>query len=362
MPWHWPNGLGRGLRFVTQAGELLAADGTLYVGPRHSTTGLISRRSELRVLDRQIAEIGRTDRRATRPLLAARCARSTSQESELAAARAGTRDRSANSMPSRDRRLRSAEERPVAAREAAGGRRSRTRRGRERIRAGDHHARPSCSRSWPQAEVRPWRAGRQHSARRPASQSRWSNSDAALSREAGATKIEVVKSEQRLVAPADPARASSNATIRNAAERWPIAVRNSKSASSGCATPSATSCGPSRELAELYLRKEALCRRSRRGSSPSATSGASARRELTAEAQRVRGKIRKLEARAARPGSGRRRSAARTDDAGRSACARTTASNWPSSNTSPRPKSCRSGRKSNGRSPNCAASSTASAA
>ncbi len=48
---------GPGLSFVTRAGEMVSADGTLYVGPRHSSTGLISRRSELRVLRRQIAEI-----------------------------------------------------------------------------------------------------------------------------------------------------------------------------------------------------------------------------------------------------------------------------------------------------------------
>jgi chromosome segregation protein len=48
---------GRGLSFVTRAGELVAADGTLYVGPRHTSTGLISRRSELRVLKQQIVEM-----------------------------------------------------------------------------------------------------------------------------------------------------------------------------------------------------------------------------------------------------------------------------------------------------------------
>ncbi|MBI3839309.1 MAG: chromosome segregation protein SMC [Planctomycetia bacterium] len=48
---------GRGLSFVTRAGELVAADGTLYVGPRHTSTGLISRRSELRVLRQQLAEM-----------------------------------------------------------------------------------------------------------------------------------------------------------------------------------------------------------------------------------------------------------------------------------------------------------------
>jgi chromosome segregation protein len=54
---------GRGLEFVTSDGEFLAADGTLIVGPRHTTTGMLSRRSELRScheqardLERQLAE------------------------------------------------------------------------------------------------------------------------------------------------------------------------------------------------------------------------------------------------------------------------------------------------------------------
>jgi len=47
----------RGLSFVTLEGELLAADGTIVAGPRNSSIGLISRRSELRVLVRQVAEL-----------------------------------------------------------------------------------------------------------------------------------------------------------------------------------------------------------------------------------------------------------------------------------------------------------------
>ena len=43
--------------FVTLAGELLQADGTLTVGPRHGSTGLITRRSELRALGVQIEEL-----------------------------------------------------------------------------------------------------------------------------------------------------------------------------------------------------------------------------------------------------------------------------------------------------------------
>ena len=47
----------KGARYVTLAGELLEADGTLIVGPRHASVGLISRRSELRVLKERIAEL-----------------------------------------------------------------------------------------------------------------------------------------------------------------------------------------------------------------------------------------------------------------------------------------------------------------
>ena len=43
--------------FLTVSGEYLAADGTLVVGPLHGTTGLISRRSELRTLSEQLARI-----------------------------------------------------------------------------------------------------------------------------------------------------------------------------------------------------------------------------------------------------------------------------------------------------------------
>ena len=48
---------GRGLSFVTLAGELLSADGTLVLGPREANVGLISRRSQLRALVAQRAEL-----------------------------------------------------------------------------------------------------------------------------------------------------------------------------------------------------------------------------------------------------------------------------------------------------------------
>jgi chromosome segregation protein len=45
-----------GQSFVTLAGELLTADGSVLVGPKQSNTGLISRRSELRAIQQQLAE------------------------------------------------------------------------------------------------------------------------------------------------------------------------------------------------------------------------------------------------------------------------------------------------------------------
>jgi len=48
---------GARVDFVTLAGELLRADGTLIVGPQHASTGLISRRSQLRAINSQLAEL-----------------------------------------------------------------------------------------------------------------------------------------------------------------------------------------------------------------------------------------------------------------------------------------------------------------
>jgi chromosome segregation protein len=47
---------GRGLAFVTADGELLSPDGTLIVGPRQASAGLLSRRSELRACREQLSE------------------------------------------------------------------------------------------------------------------------------------------------------------------------------------------------------------------------------------------------------------------------------------------------------------------
>lgn len=51
---------GDRLTYVTLSGELLEPDGTLTVGPRNASSGLISRRSQLRALQSQLAELQAT--------------------------------------------------------------------------------------------------------------------------------------------------------------------------------------------------------------------------------------------------------------------------------------------------------------
>lgn len=46
-----------GLQYVTLAGELVAPDGTVVMGPPHGAAGLISRKSELRALGQEVAEL-----------------------------------------------------------------------------------------------------------------------------------------------------------------------------------------------------------------------------------------------------------------------------------------------------------------
>jgi len=74
---------GRGLSFVTGDGELLAADGTLVVGPRQASAGLLSRRSEIRACHEQLAEVEK--QLAHQHLLHARLAEQKAGEEQILA-------------------------------------------------------------------------------------------------------------------------------------------------------------------------------------------------------------------------------------------------------------------------------------
>ncbi len=71
-----------GLDFVTAAGQRWAADGTLAIGPRQVSTGLISRRSELRSLRAQLSDLAASAGR-TQSLLAALQAEAVRAEDEV---------------------------------------------------------------------------------------------------------------------------------------------------------------------------------------------------------------------------------------------------------------------------------------
>jgi chromosome segregation protein len=78
---------GRGLAFVTSDGELLTDDGTLVIGPRRASTGLLSRRSELNACQQQLADVER--QLQTQQALHTRLERdAAAEEQQLAAARA----------------------------------------------------------------------------------------------------------------------------------------------------------------------------------------------------------------------------------------------------------------------------------
>ncbi|HET6881678.1 MAG TPA: chromosome segregation protein SMC [Pirellulales bacterium] len=102
-------GAGRGRSFVTLSGELLAADGSLSLGPKQTAGGLISRRSELRALKQQTADLSAavTAARTQVDLLEQRIAAAISREHQLSA----ERDRAASDVSERRAQVNAADAR-----------------------------------------------------------------------------------------------------------------------------------------------------------------------------------------------------------------------------------------------------------
>jgi chromosome segregation protein len=95
--------------YVTLGGELLAADGTLSVGPRHASTGLISRRSELRALRAQLVELEAKIQNTDSAL--GRLQQQVIQEEERAARLADDHRQAAESLAGHSHRITAAAER-----------------------------------------------------------------------------------------------------------------------------------------------------------------------------------------------------------------------------------------------------------
>ncbi len=283
--------VGRGLAFVTRAGELVAPDGTLHAGPLHSATGLISRRSELRSLKQQIGEMaGQIDRQQ---------ALSTQLEQQIAARDARERTLATEHG---QRSLELAKQRLMAG--AAEERHDLTCKQHSAVESELADAKTEHERTGATlAASREQLAGIQTAVAELESRigegvQRANQLDQIRQRyvrEGNATKIEVVKAEQRLAhlgaqqtqlerdqQERGRALTDSHAQLALCLERLQQAERDILRAES--------------EVAELYLRKESYA---------AETVGHAARRDewrqrraqLAGDAQRTRGRIRKLEAR-----------------------------------------------------------------
>jgi chromosome segregation protein len=282
---------GKGLNFVTRTGELLAADGTLYVGPRHTSTGLISRRAELRVLKQQIATIAASIEKQQ-----SLC---TGLEEQVAAQDAQALTLAAEYQQLSDQlggqRLRcgAAEERHAQLEKQHQGVTA------DLAATESEHARASAALAESRqrlASVESTLAeleGRVGEGTQRANQ--LEQTRARFSREANATKIDVVKSEQRLThliaqksqlerdqQERGRALADSRTQLASCLEKLTHAERDILRAES--------------QLAELYLRKERFTAEAS-GHVQQRDAWRAQRAQFAQDVQRTRGKIRKLEAR-----------------------------------------------------------------
>ena len=282
-------GPARGLSLVTRSGELVAADGTLYLGPRHASTGLISRRAELRVLRQQLAETAAQieKRQAAAIELEARITDGDAQVHTLAAEHErlseelGQQRLQTRAVEERldqlDKQHQSIEAEVVAAdaeHECAA------------TALADARGRLTAVESTLADVERRIAEGAQRVNQLDQTRQRYG-------REAGATKIDVVKSEQRLA----HLRAQQSQLERDQQERGKaladnraqLDARQTKLRQSQRAILQTES-----ELAELYLRKESVTAQAGRHMQLRDQWRAQ-KTELSNEAQRLRAKLRKLE-------------------------------------------------------------------
>ncbi|MEX0675564.1 MAG: chromosome segregation protein SMC, partial [Pirellulales bacterium] len=280
---------GRGIALVTRAGEMLAADGTLFVGPRHASSGLISRRSELRALGRQLALLtDEIDKQAQRcAVLAAQIADEDRRQRKLAAEHrqlseelAGARSQAtaAEERHAQWQNQHAAAEMELATAESE----------HQRAATAFDEARRQLAKV--ERSVAELECGVQEGTQRA---NQLEQARQRFSREAGATKIEVVKSEQRLA----HLRSQKNQLERDQQERG-RALADSRSHLEICLErlrdAERNVLAAESETAELYLRKESFAAQAV-GQVEQRESWRERKAQLAGDAQRMRAKIRKLE-------------------------------------------------------------------
>jgi chromosome segregation protein len=280
----------QGLSFVTRGGEMLAHDGTLYTGARQSSTGLISRRSELRVLARQLEELAAQIE--TQDGRCASLARLIAEEDRQARALASQCRQLGEELVQARSRASAAQERQVHVQNQHDALESEVTAAEiEHHRASSALGEARSRLAKAEAALCELETGAQEGTQRV---NQLEQARARFSREAGATKIEVVKSEQRLShllsqksqlerdqQERGRVLADSRSHLEICLERMRDAERNILRAES--------------EVAELYLRKESFAAEAV-GYVEQRDTWRERRAQLNNDAQRVRARIRKLEA------------------------------------------------------------------
>ncbi len=282
-------GDGAGLTFVTTAGELLEPDGTLVVGPRNVSTGLISRRSQLRALRVQLDELETAVQTAENSLAA--LDERIAAEAAAVDARTAEHQRIAAALAEDRLAIASAEERRSQLDRQRAALNVELQDAREQFAAAagqlteTQEQRRQADEALAEAESCVERIGREieeFEARR-----------AAADRDTTEIKVELAKSEERLrnlrsrMRQFEDNRQERERAIEEARQRLDESVRR-------CDASRQEILRAESEIADLYLRKEAFAAETV-GLIERREELQRSRNELAPEVQKIRGRIRKLE-------------------------------------------------------------------
>lgn len=275
--------------FVTLAGDLLAADGVLTVGPRQASLGLISRRSELRALKSQLEEL--EARIEQLQAFVARLEEQIAQQEEHVAALAEQYQAAMAALGGHGHKITAAEERNSQLG------RQRVAMERERATAEEQHQ--SASQRLDEARTRQKAAQEaladmeRHLAQLAEEVDLLEADRQTRHRDATEVKVELAKSEERLgnlrarMRQYEESQQERQRAIREIREQMTLAAE--RRAQSQWNILRAES-----EVAELYLRKETLAQQTIQAVSERETIQ-SQRGKLTSDSQRLRAKVRKLD-------------------------------------------------------------------
>lgn len=280
---------GRGCAFVTLAGELLAADQSLSIGPRQAGTGLISRRSELRELKSQLADLDA--RTAHHQEVADRLRQDLNDDQRRVREAASGHQQASDALGEHRHRITAAVERSVQLEEQSGGLESELSASQAQYDSAclameDTRAQRTINEQ-ALAEIEAFQAALAERVQRL--EAEWQDGN----RSTIETKVELAKSEQRL----QNLRARKRQFEESQQERQ-RAIAEARDELAACHRRAQQSQGEilrcESEIAELYLRKEHFAARTVELIGQREQSQQE-RLRLGAEAQRERNRVRKLE-------------------------------------------------------------------